>query len=252
MSRYFIDAAHIVDSHIEITGEDAGHILRVLRYEPGDSIILCDGAGLDYPAVIIETGKDRLIARLGDGYPSKGEPDAKVVLYQGIPKSSKMDIIIQKCVELGIHSIIPLNTSRTVVNLSEAKKIHKRVERWQKIAREAAKQSNRGMIPQIGFPVDFSDLVTSAAHPIKLIPWEGEVNLGLKCYFDKHKNDIYKEDRTEIGVIIGPEGGLSYEEIDLAKKCGWVTVTLGPRILRTETAGIAALAVIMSYMGEME
>ena len=237
MSRYFIDAAHIVDSHIEITGEDAGHILRVLRYEPGDSIILCDGAGLDYPAVIIETGKDRLIARLGDGYPSKGEPDTKVVLYQGIPKSSKMDIIIQKCVELGIHSIIPLNTSRTVVNLSEAKKIHKRVERWQKIAREAAKQSNRGMIPQIGFPVDFSDLVTSAAHPIKLIPWEGEVNLGLKCYFDKHKNDIYKEDRTEIGVIIGPEGGLSYEEIDLAKKCGWVIVTLGPGSLEPRLPG---------------
>ncbi|HZJ58257.1 MAG TPA: 16S rRNA (uracil(1498)-N(3))-methyltransferase [Clostridia bacterium] len=252
MNRFFIDAAQIVDSHIEIAGEDAGHILRVLRYGPGDSIELCDGAGLDYPAVIVETDRDKLTVSLGEGIPSKGEPLTRITLYQGMPKSSKMDLIVQKCVELGIHSIVPLNTSRTVVNLSEARRIQKRIERWQKIAEGAAKQSHRGIIPNIGKPVAFSELVASASHSIRLIPWEGETDLGLKGYLDKYGNKIYRGNGTGIGIIIGPEGGISDEEIRLAKEFGWETVTLGPRILRTETAGMATLAAIMLYMGEME
>ena len=246
MNRFFINADKVTGSRVEISGEDAGHILRVLRLGVDDSIELCDGAGMEYPATIVESVKDRLTAKLGPGRPSEGEPSVKVTLYQGMPKSNKMDLIIQKCVELGIHSIVPLETARTITNLSEPKKSEKKVARWQKIAEEAAKQSKRGIIPRIEAPMTYAQIIKSASHSMKLIPWEGEREMGLKGSLDS------AEDKTDIGIVIGPEGGFDDEEIALAKEYGWKSITLGPRILRTETAGMATLTAIMFYMGEIE
>lgn len=252
MNRFFIEAHRIKESHIEISGEDAIHILRVLRLGVGDLIELCDGAGMDYPATIVKGDKDRLTVELGAARPSEAEPSIKVTLYQGMPKSNKMDFIIQKSIELGINSIVPLETARTIVKLSEAKRTEKRVARWQKIAEMAAKQSKRGKIPKIGMPVAYPDIIREASHSIKIIPWEGEACLSLREYLENRGHGIYESDIEDIGIVIGPEGGFEDEEIVLAKEYGWDTVTLGPRILRTETAGLATLAAIMFYMGEME
>ncbi len=259
MNRFFIDAAQIRDSLIEISGEDAAHILRVLRLGLGDSIELCDGAGLDYPAIITEVFRDRLIAKLGKGSPSKGEPRVKVTLYQGIPKGSKMDLIVQKSVELGIYSIVPLYTARSIVHLSEPKKIERKVARWQKIAEEAAKQSKRGIVPRVEMPMPYSEFIRLTSHPMKLFLWEGERQMGLKRYLDSisHKvSEIYRAQNelqgADIGIVIGPEGGFDYDEFVMAKEFGWESITLGSRILRTETAGLVTLASIMFYMEEME
>lgn len=262
MNRFFIDAARIRDSHIDICGEDAVHILRVLRLGPGDPVELCDGAGTDYSAIIIEAGKDGLRAKLREGSPSKGEPKTKVTLYQGIPKGPKMDIIIQKCVELGIYRIVPLDTARTITNLSEVKKADKRVARWQKIAEEAAKQSKRGVIPRVDMPRAYSQVIESATHDLKLFLWEDERETGLKKYLVNNQYGAHGActasieehgvQGVDIGLVIGPEGGFDHDEVTLAKGEGWQTITLGPRILRTETAGFATLASIMFYMGEME
>ncbi len=252
MNRFFIDADKITASHIEISGEDAVHILRVLRLNVGHSIELCDGAGMDYPATIVETRKDRLTVKLGEGSPSMGEPTIKVTLYQGIPKSTKMDLIIQKCVELGVHRIVPLETVRTISTLSDTKKIEKKIARWQRISEEAAKQSKRGIIPKVEDPVSFSQIIKSASHTMKLIPWEGEKDISLKNYLDKNHHKGCCSSEADIGIVIGPEGGFDHGEIALAKEYGWETVTLGPRILRTETAGMATISAIMFYMEEME
>ena len=248
MNRFFIEANKIRDSYGEIVGEDAVHILRVLRLGVGDLIEVCDGAGMDYPATIIETDKGWVKVKLGEGSPSKGEPHTKVTLYQGIPKSSKMDFIIQKCVELGVYEIVPLETFRTITDLSEPKKANKKVARWQKIAHEAAKQSKRGIIPSVDMPRTFSQAIKTASHSTKIIFWEGEREVDLKKYLDQKNLSHYKD----IGIIIGPEGGLDDQEVALAKEYGWHTITLGPRILRTETSGMAALAAIMFYMEEMK
>ncbi|NLN40714.1 MAG: 16S rRNA (uracil(1498)-N(3))-methyltransferase [Clostridiales bacterium] len=251
MNRFFIEADKIKDSYGEIVGEDAIHILRVLRLDVGDLIEICDGAGRDYPATIIETNKGWVKVKLGEGSPSKGEPLSKVTLYQGIPKSTKMDLVIQKCVELGVYEIVPLETARTITDLSEPKKANKKVARWQKIAHEAAKQSKRGIIPSVDMPMTFSQAIKTASHSTKIIFWEGEREVDLKKYLDE-KNINHHNNEKDIGIIIGPEGGLNDQEVALAKEYGWDTITLGPRILRTETAGMAALAAIMFYTEEMK
>ncbi|NLI60224.1 MAG: 16S rRNA (uracil(1498)-N(3))-methyltransferase [Clostridiales bacterium] len=250
MNRFFIDNAKIVDSHTEIIGHDAGHILRVLRLGIGDSIELCDGAGMDYPTTIVETDKDRLRVKLGEGRPSKGEPSIRVTLYQGIPKSTKMDLIVQKCVELGIYRIVPLDTARTITKLSDPKKAKKRVARWQKISEEAAKQSRRGIIPKVDVPISYSSMAESASHSAKIILWEGERDVALRQCLERAKHS--SGSKADIGIVIGPEGGLDHDEVVLAKEHGWETASLGSRILRTETAGMAALAATMFYMEEME
>lgn len=251
MNRFFIEANKIRDSYGEIVGEDAVHILRVLRLGVGDLIEVCDGAGMDYPATIIETDKEWVKVKLGEGSPSKGEPHTKVTLYQGIPKSSKMDFVIQKCVELGVYKIVPLETARTITDLSDPKRANKRVARWQRISLEAAKQSKRGIIPGVDMPRSFSHVIKTATHSTKIIFWEGEQAVDLKKYLDEKILSKENKDK-DIGIIIGPEGGLDDQEVLLAREHEWDTITLGPRILRTETAGMAALAAIMFYMEEMK
>ena len=246
MNRFFVNPEKIINNVVTINGEDAIHILKVLRLKEGDLIEVCDGMGTDYKGTLIKVAKEEVEVLLEDPKPSIGEPQIRVTLYQGIPKSSKMDLVIQKCVELGVYSIVPVVTARTVVDLSSPGKEQKKVARWQKIAEEAAKQSGRGIIPNVHEPVSYDTVMDQVSDPIKLIPWEEERNTGLR-------EALQSIDRAgDISILIGPEGGFEEAEVMKAKERGWKVVTLGPRILRTETAGMAVLSAIMFYMGEME
>lgn len=239
MHRFFIDIDSIKKGSIIITGENVNHISKVLRLKEKDKIILCDGEGTDYIVSIESMDKYAVRTTILYKEPSVGESELDVVVYQGIPKSSKMDFIIQKCTELGVNKIVPVINTRTVVKLATEKEELKKVERWQRIAEEAAKQSGRGKIPVIDMPMTFENAVEEAAsRDLVLMPYELEKNNTLKEVI-KGKNP------NTVGIFIGPEGGFEDDEVQLALSKNVVTVTLGNRILRTETAGFVILSCIM-------
>ncbi len=220
-----------------LSGDDLRHIRSVLRKQPGDTLILLDGHGMEYTVRIAAMERSEIItevvseARRESRYPL-------VTLGQGLPKSEKMDWIVQKATELGASSIVPLITERTIVKIRDEEK---RVSRWQKIAREAAMQSNRVDIPAIGHIVSFKDFLrtpNSELRTLLLLPWE-EATIPIK--------DVLREKSgvKNIIILIGPEGGFSKEEAKAARDKGFHLVSLGPNILRTETAAMAAMSMIL-------
>jgi 16S rRNA (uracil1498-N3)-methyltransferase len=245
MPRFFIDENNISEQHIYIRGDEARHIRNVLRMKPGDSIILCDGRGMDYISVIEGFEEGMVAALIKETKSSCSEPPIEVTLYQGLPKSDKMDFIIQKSVELGVCRIIPVITERTVVRFKDKKDMEKKKERWQRISHEAAKQCGRGIIPEVSFPVSYDDAVESARGAgLALIPYE-------KCMDSSLKECLHGSEERSAAVFIGPEGGFSDNEIKKAVSSGIKPVTLGNRILRTETAGLAVLIILMYEKGDI-
>ncbi len=235
--RFFIDPSQIVGFQIVITGDDLRHIRTVLRKQPGDLLTLLDGRGTEYEARITESGRDAIVCDMVTQ--SKHElRGPRVILGQGTAKSDKMDWIVQKATELGAASVVPLVTERTIVKVKDE---GKKVGRWQKIAREAAMQSRRLDIPLVG-PVmsldGFLATLVPRPHSLFLVPWE-EGTRPLK--------DVLRSfpAATEITVLIGPEGGFSLSEAKAAQDKGFHAVSLGRNILRTETAAVAALSMIM-------
>lgn len=220
--------------------EDAQHASRVLRLQTGDEVTLfCAGEAY---AAVIESFEDGVTVRVGERLKSP-EATVCVTLYQGVPKGDKMDYIVQKCTEGGVHRIVPVNMPRCVAKL-DGKDDKKRV-RWQRIAREAAKQSFRPVTPEIAPVVSMKQLpALLSQHQLVLAPWEDEHAQSLR--------QIIREDITDVAVIIGPEGGMSEEDMQHFRGCGAQSVTLGPRIFRTETAGLAALIAIMTLTGNLE
>lgn len=246
MHRFFVTNENVFKDSIIVTGENVQHIKKVLRLQSGDKIILCDGEGNDYHVSIESMDKHEIRTAILGREDSKGEPGIDAVLYQGIPKSAKMDLIIQKCTELGIKRIVPVSTARTVVKLESEKDERKKVERWTKIAEEAAKQSGRGRIPIVEMPMSFNEALKDAASLEKVvIPYELEGSLSIRAALEKDK-------AGSIGFFIGPEGGFEVNEIEKAQAAGILPVTLGKRILRTETAGVAVLACIMYEYDQMK
>ncbi len=243
MPRFFVKPENILSDSIIIDGDDMKHIKNVLRLRCNDIITLCDGAGNDYTARIKKFESNLIYTDIIEKRKNTTEPPVEVVLFQGIPKSDKMDLIIQKGVELGVSRIVPVITERTVVVLKTEKDKESKIKRWQRIAMEAAKQSNRGIIPKVDLPLDFKKALESSAQmDLGIIPYEKENAKSLKGVL---KNFNAKS----IAVFIGPEGGFSQKEMDEAANAGMISVTLGPRILRTETAGIAVLSVVMYEFG---
>ena len=236
MNRFFTDIENISDGKARITGEDVHHIAKVLRLSVGDSIVLCDGAGYEYQSRIQSISKDEVIANLGEKIVCSTEPHCRVTLYQCLPKAGKMELIIQKCVELGVHKILPVASQRCVVRVN-AYEWEQKAKRYQRVAYEAAKQSRRGMIPKIGQLTDFSREAFSP-YDLVLVAYEEERECTLK-------SALRGASPRDVALVIGPEGGLSADEVELLKGKGGVCVTLGERILRTETAGMAALAVAL-------
>jgi len=245
MPKFFVDEQNIQSDLIVIDGDDVKHIKKVLRLNPGDSITVCDGKGNDYHASIKDIESNRVIAAILDVYKSGTEPPIEVTLFQGIPKSDKMDFIIQKSVELGVSRIVPVITERTVVKLDSKKDATNKVTRWQRISLEAAKQCNRGFVPRVENPVDYEEALKLCQQSyLKIMPYEKENKYNLKkC--------LYGCDPAKTAVFIGPEGGFSEEEVKKASASGVKPVTLGPRILRTETAGIAVLSILMYELGDI-
>lgn len=238
MPKFFVEATQIEKNHIRILGEDAKHIATVLRGRVGDALTLCDGMGMDYECKIsdLEYG---VVAEIISKAPCAGEPKTKITLYQGLPKADKMELIIQKCVELGVDRIVAVATERAIVKLD--KKEDKKLERWQKIAESAAKQSGRGKIPQVHNKVlRFKEAVNAAVQELDavVIPYEKEEINDIRAFVKEFKG-------TSVGIFIGPEGGFSAEEITLAEEAGIGSITLGKRILRTETAGMVATAILL-------
>lgn len=236
LPRFFISPGQVQGKEVRISGEDVRHIRNVLRKEMGAFLTLLDGQGGEYTVKIITLERSGITTEIV--HESRREISGpKITLGQGIPKSDKMDFIVQKATELGVASIVPLVTERTIVKIKDEEK---RVTRWQKIAREAAMQSNRPDIPQVGAirPLgDFLRTLHTEPGSLLLLPWE-EGTTRIK--------DVLRtrSDARNIVVLIGPEGGFSRAEAETAAAGGFHLVSLGPNILRTETAAVTALSMI--------
>ncbi len=254
MHRFLIEPDDVHNDSLTITGDDAKHMLQVLRFKPGDAFLAFDGTGLEYEAEVVSITKSSVSGKIIKACQPGTEPGKKVVLFQGIPKTDKMDWIIQKSVELGVWEIVPVATQYSVVQIKD-KGLDGKLERWNRIAREACKQSGRVIVPEVKAPMMFQDALKLWSDKIKNEP-EGETitvfcyeNEGKKCLKDLFK--CYNIDHiSTAGIFIGPEGGFSVGEIQLAQQHRFNPVSLGKRILRTETAAIAVLSVVMHEMGE--
>lgn len=245
MHRFFVDRSQISGEVVTISGEDLKHIKNVLRLKAGEEVSICDGKENDYVAVIESIDSQEVLLSIVDSFKSKGEAPIKLKLYQGLPKGDKMELIVQKCTELGVSEIVPMATKRAVVKLSDEKKISKKLERWQKIAEEAAKQSKRGRIPLVDRLVTLKEAVAEL----------GEDELALMLYESEIENSLKKAlreyDGKAVSVFVGPEGGFEESEAEMLEAAGAKVVSLGNRILRTETAGLAVAAVIMYELGDL-
>lgn len=237
MPKFFFHKNDISQGQVQLFGEDEKHIKTVLRARVGEELTLCDGEGMDYRCRIASMERGVLLDILSKEA-CETEPKTKITLYQGLPKADKMELIIQKCVELGVDRIVAVSTERAIVKLD--KKESKKLERWQKIAEAAAKQSGRGKIPEIGQQVlKFKEAVAEAkALDGAIIPYEKEQETGIRQFVQGFQGE-------SIGVFIGPEGGFAEEEIALAQENGITPITLGKRILRTETAGMTTTAILL-------
>ncbi|MCI5679043.1 MAG: 16S rRNA (uracil(1498)-N(3))-methyltransferase [Bacteroidales bacterium] len=237
MPKFFFNKNDISRGQVQLFGEDEKHIKTVLRAREGEELTLCDGEGMDYQCRIASLERGVLLDILSKVV-CETEPRTKITLYQGLPKADKMELIIQKCVELGVDRIVAVSTERAIVKLD--KKESKKLERWQKIAEAAAKQSGRGKIPEIGQQVlKFKEAVAEAKElDGAIIPYEKEQETGIRQFVQGFRGE-------SIGVFIGPEGGFAEEEIALAQENGITPITLGKRILRTETAGMTTAAILL-------
>lgn len=315
MARFFVktDPADLQNGRIIITGPDVNHITNVLRASKGDGLVLCDGAGTDYDAVIEQISRETIETAIRDTRPSTTEPPIEITLFQGIPKADKMEYIIQRCVELGVRRIVPVLTARTVVRFGSARDAAAKSARWNRIALEAAKQCDRGIIPEVSDTVRLDEALKLAeGFDLKLFPYEEEKEGSLRKVLREYQalpgsggrsegtldrveavdggwcgeaadsakpadgdryggtadrveavdggrcegtadrvNSLDGGRRDRIAILIGPEGGFDHDEAEKAAGAGFVSVTLGPRILRTETAGAAVAAIVMYELGDM-
>lgn len=240
MQKLFID--YTPQNDILLDGESARHIAKSLRMKIGDMLTVTDGNGNDYGCQIDEITKDTVHLKICYQQASESEPTCKVSIYQGVPKSSKMEDIIQKCVELGVTKITPTLTKRCV-SRPDDKQAAKKNQRYQKIALEAAQQSGRGIVPEIAQMQTLKQAIENDDSETKIVFYEG----GGEAI-----KGIINADTKSVSIYIGPEGGFDKDEVDLITENGGTVATLGPRILRTQTAPVAALTAIMLLTNNLE
>lgn len=240
MPRFFLPS--VEGDTLEVTGQDAVHIRRALRMAAGDDVTVCDGRGTDCACVIDGFDGDAVRLRVTARRPSATEPSVAVTLYQGLPKADKMEWIIQKAVELGVTRIVPVQTARCVALVTDDARAAKKAARWQKIADEAAGQSGRGILPVVEPPIAFRDAAARLREEYTVVCYEG-VGEPLPA--------LAGRDTAALSLVIGPEGGFDPREVETLRDGGAKVATLGPRILRCETAPLAALAVLMAATGNM-
>ena len=239
MSKFFVKTEQINNNDIVIIGDDVNHIINVLRMKKTDEIQICNqDTGDNYNAEIVNYSKNEVESKIISKINETTESNVHITLFQGIPKFEKMELIIQKNTEVGIKSIVPVIMERTVVKLDE-KIASKKLERWQKIAEIAAKQSMRDIIPQIGNMTKLKDIDTTEFDAV-LVAYENEEHNMLKTELQKLEKKLYSKNNHQynIAVVIGPEGGISEKELGILAEKNAKFVSLGKRILRTETAGV--------------
>jgi 16S rRNA (uracil1498-N3)-methyltransferase len=243
MHRFFVNEEQMEEEYIRIIGMDVNHIKNVLRMKLGENIRISNRVDKDYLCSLVDIGNEEVIAKILSIDDVGTELQSKLYLFQGLPKSDKMELIVQKAVELGAYEIIPVAMKNSIVKL-DAKKSENKVNRWQGISESAAKQSKRIIIPKVKNVMTLKEaLVYAKDFEYNLIPYENASGmLETKEIIASLKPD------TSIGIFIGPEGGFDEAEIELALSFGMKTITLGKRILRTETAGLTTLSVIMFHL----
>lgn len=242
MQKFFVEENQIENNKIYIEGTDVNHISNVLRLDKKEKIQICNKNTLEnYIVEIEEIQKEKIITNIIEKLQTTVESNVEIHLYQGLPKADKMELIIQKTTELGINRIIPVDMIRCVVKLDE-KDAKKKIERWQKIAEGAAKQSKRDIIPKIENKLKLKEVLNKIdEYDIFIVAYEEEITKTLKQVLKKLEN----KSNYKIGILIGPEGGIDLKEIEDLKENGAIIVTLGKRILRTETAPIAMVSNIL-------
>ncbi|MDD5900585.1 MAG: 16S rRNA (uracil(1498)-N(3))-methyltransferase [Lachnospiraceae bacterium] len=240
MYRFYIDASQKQGDCIEITGEDVNHIKNVLRMRIGERFILCDGVGTDYLCELAGSREKTLLASVVEERVSDTELPVRLVLFQGLPKKDKMELIIQKAVELGAAEIVPVVTKRTIVKTDGGKE-EKKLARWQAIAESAAKQSGRGIIPKVAAVHTWKEALASMTDlDYNVILYENADGMHPTAECLKTAGR-----KKSIGIFVGPEGGFAEDEVAQVKEKGAECLSLGKRILRTETAGLAMLSMLM-------
>jgi len=245
MHKFFVPKENIKGDTAFIEGDDVKHIIKVLRLQEGEEVSVNNCEGEEYLGEISKTDKRAVEVKLKEKIELNNESPVKTYLYQGLPKSSKMDLIVQKATELGVSEVVPVITGRVVVKseLGEFKK----VDRWQRIALEACKQSKRSLIPAVKTPIEFEQLLENLKDiDLIVVPYENQEGYGIKHVV----KNIDKQVKTA-AVVIGPEGGFEEEEIEKLKSLGAHIVTLGPRIFRTETAGFVCVSLLMYEIGDL-
>lgn len=240
MQQFFAEPSWIQGNRIYLTGSDVNHMKNVLRMKPGEDVRISDGAGKVYLCCINMYEEESAILDILKEIGRDTELPSDIVLFQGLPKGDKMEWIVQKAVELGVHSVVPFAAKRSVVKMDERKARKKQI-RWQAIAKGAAEQSGRTLLPEVKNPLSFSQALDAAGElDVILIPYEMEEGMVQTASII----DAIRPGQS-VGVFIGPEGGFEPAEIELAKQKGALSVSLGRRILRTETAGLTVLSILM-------
>lgn len=243
MQHFFVSPQQVKKEKIYVEGSDVNHIKNVLRMKTGEKLTVNDGEGWQYLCEVESYEADMAVLHIVEKSKAETELSSRIYLFQGLPKQDKMELIVQKAVELGAYQVIPVSTKRAVVKL-DAKKAGKKVERWQQIAVSAAKQAGRGIVPTVGEVCTYAQALKMAKElDVVLIPYE------LAEGIEETKKIIGGiRPGQSVGVFIGPEGGFEEEEVKLAMEAGAKPVTLGRRILRTETAGLTTLSLLMFHL----
>ena len=242
MPRFFVDSPLAVGGTALIEGADARHIAGALRMTVGEPLTLCDGAGTDNACTSTAIDRQTVTAAVDSAAPTLAEPTLAVTLYMGLPKSDKLELIIQKAVELGVTAIVPVVTARSIARWDD-RDGDKKLTRWQRIAAEAAGQSGRGLVPTVERPLTFRQALPRLAAENTLLCYEGG---------GQPIGRLVTPADTALSLVVGPEGGFDPAEVEAVTAGGGRIATLGPRILRCETAPLAALAVLMERSGNME
>lgn len=250
MHKFFTSKDLINGDIAKIIGDDVKHIYKVLRLEEGEEVIINDSEGNEYLAKINSITKQEVALDIDQKLDINNESDIKIYLYQGLPKAQKMDLIVQKGTELGVTQFIPTITHRVDVKL---KGDFKKLDRLNRIALEAAKQSKRTIVPKVTEPIEFEEAIEKIMDlDLVIVPYENAEGFGIKTLISDLKNNkVLLDDIKTIGIFVGPEGGIEEDEIMKLKEKGAYIVTLGSRILRTETAGFVASSLIQYELGDL-
>lgn len=245
MHRFFINRSALRNGEAFIEGDLFRHLVKVLRLKAGAQVVLADGEGSEHTGVITSLERERAVVRIEQSVLLPSPPATPgITLYQAIPKNDRMELVLQKGTELGVAEFVPVISSRTIPRLSGEKAVQ-RIRRWERIVMEAARQSCRQDIPRVTAIVSLAEALATAYQEVRLFLWEEELELGLKHVIDRTRKP------SSVAVLVGPEGGLSREDADAAVSAGFIPVSLGPRILRTETAGLAAVSILQYVWGDM-